>query len=126
MNKFIPEALSKEIEKACNGIYPLQNVYIRKGELSVTDAWWGGGGSRSRPAARARALGDSSHARRDSLAPFVRSPLPCRFAVKTLKAPRFDLIKLMEIHNESGNVESSEVKAADVLVENLATEGGRL
>ncbi|KAK4537771.1 hypothetical protein CDCA_CDCA14G3796 [Cyanidium caldarium] len=28
--KFIPEAIGKEIEKACQGIYPLQNVYIRK------------------------------------------------------------------------------------------------
>ena len=28
--KFIPEAISKEIEKACAGIYPLQNVFIRK------------------------------------------------------------------------------------------------
>lgn len=30
MAKFIPEAISKEIEKACAGIYPLQNVFIRK------------------------------------------------------------------------------------------------
>lgn len=28
--KFIPESIGKEIEKACQGIYPLQNVYIRK------------------------------------------------------------------------------------------------
>ena len=26
----IPESIGKEIEKACSGIYPLQNVYIRK------------------------------------------------------------------------------------------------
>jgi len=28
--KFIPEVIGKEIEKACHGIYPLQNVFIRK------------------------------------------------------------------------------------------------
>eukprot|EP00744_Colponema_vietnamica_P000025 GILI01000047.1.p1 GENE.GILI01000047.1~~GILI01000047.1.p1 ORF type:complete len:260 (+),score=113.62 GILI01000047.1:44-823(+) len=28
--KFIPESIGKEIEKACRGIYPLQNVFIRK------------------------------------------------------------------------------------------------
>lgn len=28
--KFIPESIGKEIEKATMGIYPLQNVYIRK------------------------------------------------------------------------------------------------
>ena len=30
VNKFIPEVIGKEIEKACHGIYPLQNVAIRK------------------------------------------------------------------------------------------------
>lgn len=30
VGKFIPEAIGKDIEKACAGIYPLQNVYIRK------------------------------------------------------------------------------------------------
>eukprot|EP00877_Chromochloris_zofingiensis_P006149 jgi/Chrzof1/1788/Cz10g21050.t1 len=48
--KFIPEAIGKDIEKACQGIYPLQNVAIRK--------------------------------------------------VKVLKAPKFDLIKLMEVHGD--------------------------
>jgi small subunit ribosomal protein S3Ae len=28
--KFIPELIGKEIEKACGGIYPLQNTHIRK------------------------------------------------------------------------------------------------
>merc|ERR1712167_213080 len=28
--KLIPEVIGKEIEKACHGVYPLQNVYIRK------------------------------------------------------------------------------------------------
>jgi small subunit ribosomal protein S3Ae len=48
--KFIPEAIGKDIEKACNGIYPLQNTFIRK--------------------------------------------------VKILKAPKFDLTKLMEVHGD--------------------------
>merc|ERR1719487_193658 len=28
--KFIPEVIGKEIEKACQSVYPLQNVHIRK------------------------------------------------------------------------------------------------
>jgi len=50
VQKFIPESIGKEIEKATSGIYPLQNVYIRK--------------------------------------------------VKILKAPKFDLGKLMEVHGD--------------------------
>lgn len=30
VNKFIPEVIGKEIQKACFSTYPLQNVYIRK------------------------------------------------------------------------------------------------
>ncbi|GBF90089.1 ribosomal protein S3Ae [Raphidocelis subcapitata] len=48
--KFIPEAIGKDIEKACAGVYPLQNVAVRK--------------------------------------------------VKVLKAPKFDLPKLMEVHGD--------------------------
>jgi len=48
--KFIPEVIGKEIEKAASAIYPLQNVYIRK--------------------------------------------------VKILKAPKFDLGRLMEMHSD--------------------------
>ncbi|XP_010463973.1 PREDICTED: 40S ribosomal protein S3a-1-like [Camelina sativa] len=48
--KFIPEAIGREIEKATQSIYPLQNVFIRK--------------------------------------------------VKILKAPKFDLGKLMDIHGD--------------------------
>jgi len=51
VNKFIPEVIGKEIEKACHGTYPLQNVSIRK--------------------------------------------------VKMLKMPKFDLTKLLEIHNDT-------------------------
>jgi small subunit ribosomal protein S3Ae len=48
VNKFIPESIGREIEKACQGIYPLQNTFIRK--------------------------------------------------AKILKAPKFDITKLMEVH----------------------------
>lgn len=50
VQKFVPEVIGKEIEKACQGIYPLQNVLVRK--------------------------------------------------VKILKAPKFDLGKLLELHGE--------------------------
>ncbi|TVU36623.1 hypothetical protein EJB05_18563, partial [Eragrostis curvula] len=50
VSKFIPEVIGKEIEKATSGIFPLQNVFIRK--------------------------------------------------VKILKAPKFDLGKLMEVHGD--------------------------
>lgn len=33
VNKFIPESIGREIEKATQGIYPLQNVFIRKVKL---------------------------------------------------------------------------------------------
>ena len=54
VQKFVPEAIGREIEKTCRGIYPLQNVYIRK--------------------------------------------------VKILKAPKFDVTKLLELHGESTDV----------------------
>ena len=52
VGKFIPESIGKEMEKACFGIYPLQNTFIRK--------------------------------------------------VKILKAPKFDLGKLMEVSEIGG------------------------
>jgi len=33
VQKFFPESIGREIEKACQGIYPLQNVYIRKAKI---------------------------------------------------------------------------------------------
>lgn len=36
VNKLIPELIGKEIEKACHGIYPLQNVFIRKVKVLKT------------------------------------------------------------------------------------------
>ena len=50
--KLVTATMGTEIEKACQGIYPLQNVFVRK--------------------------------------------------VKILKAPKFDLGKLLELHGESG------------------------
>lgn len=30
MHKLVPEVIGREIEKSCQGIYPLQNVFVRK------------------------------------------------------------------------------------------------
>ena len=78
VQKFVPEAISKEIEKACSNIYPLQNVFIRK--------------------------------------------------VKTIKAPRFDLVRLMELHESSGAGEDGgkAISAEAPLVETMEGAGGRL
>lgn len=54
VQKFVPEAIGREIEKAARSIYPLQNVYVRK--------------------------------------------------AKILKAPKFDMSKLLELHGESTDV----------------------
>ncbi|KAJ2992001.1 hypothetical protein NUW54_g8042 [Trametes sanguinea] len=51
VQKFVPEAIGREIEKAARSIYPLQNVYVHK--------------------------------------------------AKILKAPKFDMSKLLELHGES-------------------------
>lgn len=75
--KFFPEIIGKEIEKAAGSIYPLQNVFIRK--------------------------------------------------CKILKKPKFDLVRLMELHE--GGAEEKGAKVAreeDQLVESLAGTGGRL
>mmetsp|Transcript_3496 Transcript_3496/g.8357 ORF Transcript_3496/g.8357 Transcript_3496/m.8357 type:complete len:251 (+) Transcript_3496:48-800(+) len=61
VKKFIPESIGKDIDKACQGIYPLKDVYIRK--------------------------------------------------VKLLKAPKFDVTKLMEVHGEAAD-EGKKVAAA--------------
>ena len=36
VGKFIPEAIGKQIEKECQGIYPLQNVFVRKVKIIKT------------------------------------------------------------------------------------------
>ena len=33
VQKFVPEAIGREIEKAARSIYPLQNVYVRKAKI---------------------------------------------------------------------------------------------
>ena len=58
VQKFVPEAIGREIEKAARSIYPLQNVYVHK--------------------------------------------------AKILKAPKFDLSKLLELHGESTDVSQNE------------------
>ncbi|KAF8913828.1 40S ribosomal protein S1 [Gymnopilus junonius] len=69
VQKFLPEAIGREIEKACRSIYPLQNVYIRK--------------------------------------------------AKILKAPKFDMNKLLELHGEStdetGTKVAKEFKEPEIL-----------
>ena len=69
VQKFIPEAIGREIEKATRSIYPLQNVYIRK--------------------------------------------------AKIIKAPKFDMAKLMELHGEStdetGTKVAKEFKEPEIL-----------
>lgn len=75
--KFVPEIIGKEIEKATQSIYPLQNVFIRK--------------------------------------------------AKILKKPKFDLVRLMELHEGGAEEKGSKVaRAEDQLVETLAGSGGRL
>ena len=77
VQKLLPETISKEIEKACQGIYPLKDVYIRK--------------------------------------------------VKVLSKPKFDMGKLMEMHEavavSQGEVVERNEKAAK---KGLAGSGGRL
>ncbi|KAG8767083.1 ribosomal 40S subunit protein S1B [Ceratobasidium sp. 428] len=69
VQKFVPEAIGREIEKACRGIYPLQNVYVRK--------------------------------------------------AKILKAPKFDMSKLLELHgggsDETGTRVTKDFKEPEIL-----------
>ena len=76
VKKFIPEALGAEITKACQVVYPLQSVFIRK--------------------------------------------------VKTIKTPRFDVTRLMEMHGDTAEDVGKAVKDSEVLVEALTGAGGRL
>eukprot|EP00178_Gracilaria_changii_P010419 TRINITY_DN30329_c0_g1_i1.p1 TRINITY_DN30329_c0_g1~~TRINITY_DN30329_c0_g1_i1.p1 ORF type:complete len:267 (-),score=43.78 TRINITY_DN30329_c0_g1_i1:94-894(-) len=74
----MPESIGHEIEKACQSIFPLQNVCIRK--------------------------------------------------VKVLRKPKFDLVKLMELHGDSGEDTGAKLDkiAAETTVEALGGAGGRL
>jgi small subunit ribosomal protein S3Ae len=74
----MPESIGLEIEKACQSIFPLQNVCIRK--------------------------------------------------VKILRKPKFDLLKLMELHGDSAEDTGAALDkiAAENTVEKLQGGGGRL
>lgn len=81
VQKFIsfPESIGLEIEKACQSIFPLQNVFIRK--------------------------------------------------VKVLKKPKFDLLKLMELHGDNGVEDTGaavDKVAAEQTVSSMSGAGGRL
>jgi small subunit ribosomal protein S3Ae len=80
VQKFIsmPESIGLEIEKACECIYPLQNVHIRK--------------------------------------------------VKVLRKPKFDMLKLMELHGDSAEDTGAALDkvAAENTVAKLSGSGGRL
>jgi len=69
VQKFVPEAIGREIEKAARSIYPLQNVYIRK--------------------------------------------------AKIVKAPKFDINKLLELHgevtDETGTKVAKDFKEPEIL-----------
>ena len=75
VKKLLPEVVGEEIEKACSGIFPVKDCYIRK--------------------------------------------------VKVLKKPKFDLIKLMELHQDNGEDVGQKVKPI-VEEATLAGSGGRL
>lgn len=77
--KFMAESIGLEIEKACQSIFPLQNVFIRK--------------------------------------------------VKVLRKPKFDLVKLMELHQGNGSEDTGaalDKAAAETTVAALGGAGGRL
>lgn len=75
--KLVSGMIGKEIEQACQSIFPLQNVFIRK--------------------------------------------------VKITKKPKFDVVKLMELHGDSGEDAGAKVaREEDQLVESMAGAGGRL
>lgn len=63
VRKFIPNSIGTQIEQACQSIYPLKDVFIRK--------------------------------------------------VKTLKAPKFDITKLMEVHGNASETPSAPVPGQD-------------
>jgi len=74
VQKLIPESIGSAIEKACQSIFPLQNVYTRK--------------------------------------------------VKMLKSPKFDLVKLMELHNDTSGQGPAKIDREEG--ETMAGTGGRL
>lgn len=75
VQKFVPEAIGREIEKACRGIYPLQNVFVRK--------------------------------------------------AKILKAPKFDLSKLLELHGGGSDVRGDHILTVDMSTDSFPIVGDR-
>merc|ERR1712038_858361 len=65
VNKLIPDSIARDIEKACQGIYPLHDVHIRK--------------------------------------------------VKGMKRPRFDLVKLMDMHHEGKPTSTTDPNTGEVV-----------
>jgi len=76
VKKFIPDSISSDIMKAAQGIFPLQNVFVRK--------------------------------------------------CKVLKKPKFDLVKLMEMHVGGEDAGAAVARTEEPAVETLAGSGGRL
>lgn len=87
--KLLPDSIAKDIEKKCQGIYPLHDVFIRK--VSLMKAANG--------------------------VPFYEYVvlLMFIFQVKVLKKPRFDINKLLELHGDGGG--TTVVDEAGVQVE---------
>lgn len=80
--KFIPEVIGREVTKACTGIYPLQNTFIRKvGDMRST-------------------LKIKQKVKKPFSSKQAALCVRVLVQVKILKAPRFDLVKLMEVHGD--------------------------
>jgi len=73
VNKLLPDSIAKDIEKVCQGIYPLHDVYIRKVCFSAI-----------------------------LLLIYQTNLKNISFKVKVLKKPRFDISKLLELHGDGG------------------------
>lgn len=82
VHKLVPEVIGREIEKASQGIYPLQNCYVRKVRLHLSSDYIGV---------------------RLSLTLVMVSRI---VQVKILKAPKYDIGKLLELHGESTTEET--------------------
>lgn len=73
--KLLPDSIAKDIEKKCQGIYPLHDVFIRK-------VW------------------KSFYIQKTMLYERSSFIFLSRLQVKVLKKPRFDINKLLELHGD--------------------------
>ena len=96
VQKFIPEHIAGQIEKACTGIFPLQNVYPVRAAIPAAML--------IERMARVRSIRKA----------------------KVLKKPKFDLVKLMEIYADTGDSGGLDQADKEVLVENQKGSGARL